>query len=526
MRIRWAAVITLVTGVVLFTLYLLLSTRGTYVTSDGASNALQAWAMLHGNLLLHGWTVSDVPFYTTELPEYMLVEAIRGLGPEVVHTSAALTYTLLILLSAWLAVPRGASGRQAIVPAVMTAAIMLAPEPGNPTGVLLLSPDHVGTCVPLLLIWLIIDRAVRDGAAGTAARWLVPVTVGVLLAWTAVADPIAEVIGAAPLACTGAVRIIQARVRRQPLPGYEVSLTVAALLSVAAARVATRLIAAAGGWTAAPVTTSLISPGLLGSHAALTGNGILQLFGADMASQPTVTGIIFAVLHLAGLALAAAGLGLAIRHFFRQDLVIQVLAVAIVVILLSYLLTYEAQDIASTRDIAAVLPFGAVLAGRLLAGQDVPALSARTTAIAAAVLSAGYAVMLAVNLASPPVPGGSARLAAWLGGQHLTSGLAGYWQANAVTVDSGGDVVLRAINLGPGRPVAGSDWEANAAWYGPSAPPADFVVGIPGPGRPAARSPGRLVTQMEALAGRPDKIYFYDGYVIAEWRENLLSRLG
>ena len=36
--------------------------------------------MLHGNLLLHGWTVSDVSFYTTELPEYMGVELIRGLG--------------------------------------------------------------------------------------------------------------------------------------------------------------------------------------------------------------------------------------------------------------------------------------------------------------------------------------------------------------------------------------------------------------------------------------------------------------
>ena len=45
--------------------------------SDGAANALQAWDMLHGNLLLHGWLVSDVSFYTTELPQYMLIEALR-----------------------------------------------------------------------------------------------------------------------------------------------------------------------------------------------------------------------------------------------------------------------------------------------------------------------------------------------------------------------------------------------------------------------------------------------------------------
>src|SRR5271167_1494049 len=91
-RLAWPMAYAVV-GVLLFAAYLAQSARGTYVTSDGASNALQAWAMLHGNLLLHGWTMSDVSFYTTELPEFMLVEAVRGLGPEVVHICAALTYT-------------------------------------------------------------------------------------------------------------------------------------------------------------------------------------------------------------------------------------------------------------------------------------------------------------------------------------------------------------------------------------------------------------------------------------------------
>ena len=44
------------------------------INADGASNALQAWEMLHGNVLLKGWTVTDVPFYSTELPQYALIE--------------------------------------------------------------------------------------------------------------------------------------------------------------------------------------------------------------------------------------------------------------------------------------------------------------------------------------------------------------------------------------------------------------------------------------------------------------------
>jgi hypothetical protein len=66
-------------------------------TSDGAALALQARDMLAGNWLLHGWTLSDVSFYTTELPEYVLVEVVRPFGLGVIHVAAAATYTLLVL---------------------------------------------------------------------------------------------------------------------------------------------------------------------------------------------------------------------------------------------------------------------------------------------------------------------------------------------------------------------------------------------------------------------------------------------
>jgi hypothetical protein len=71
--------------------------------ADGASNVLQAWDMLHGNPLLRGWWLSDVSFYTTELPEYMLVELVHGLHAGDIYLAAAATYTLLILLAALLA---------------------------------------------------------------------------------------------------------------------------------------------------------------------------------------------------------------------------------------------------------------------------------------------------------------------------------------------------------------------------------------------------------------------------------------
>ncbi len=71
--------------------------------SDAASNALEAWDLLHGNWLLHGWTLTDVSFYTTELPEYAAVELARGLHPGVLRIAPAVTYTLLVVACALLA---------------------------------------------------------------------------------------------------------------------------------------------------------------------------------------------------------------------------------------------------------------------------------------------------------------------------------------------------------------------------------------------------------------------------------------
>src|SRR5580704_1629702 len=82
-------------AVVLFLCYLRLSAT-IPVNSDGSDQALQAWDMLRG------WTVGDVSYYTTEIPEYILVEKIIGLGANVIHVASAVTYTLLVLLAALL----------------------------------------------------------------------------------------------------------------------------------------------------------------------------------------------------------------------------------------------------------------------------------------------------------------------------------------------------------------------------------------------------------------------------------------
>src|SRR5580693_2691137 len=93
---RWGTVaVFLVLLAVLFTAYLRLSE--TYAeNSDEANILLMASDLAHGNLYLSGWTVSDVPFITTELPEIAVLVRLFGLHLDTAHIAAALTYTLVV----------------------------------------------------------------------------------------------------------------------------------------------------------------------------------------------------------------------------------------------------------------------------------------------------------------------------------------------------------------------------------------------------------------------------------------------
>ena len=349
-RLAWLAGLIAV-GIGLYLCYLYVS-RTAQVSSDGASNALQAWAMLHGNPLLRGWTVTDVSFYTTELPEYMLVEHFRGLNADVLHVSAAISYTLVVLTGAMLARGR-ATGREGIVRMLIAGGIMIAPQLGPGVFILVFQPDHIGTQAPLLLTWLVLDRAPR--------RWYVPILVGAMLAWVEVADQLVLLIGVAPLAAVSAIRAYQALVQRREglrAAWFDLSLLLAAGASAEIASMVVKRIGAHGGYAVLPVANSLAPLSEMSAHVWLAVGSVFGLYGSDFfgISSPGLNAAI-AFLHLIGLALAAWGLWLVIRRFFScEDRIAQVLALGILINVAAYLLSTVPTTYWSAREMAGVLP--------------------------------------------------------------------------------------------------------------------------------------------------------------------------
>lgn len=509
-RLAWAGGLA-VAAVTLFWCYLLQS-RTTAVNSDAAGMVLQGWDMMHGNVLLRGWFVADVSFSTFEIPIDGLVAVIHGLGPDVAHITAAIVYTLLVLSAALLA--RGtARGAEGIVRAVLAGGILVAPGYSPGTHVLLLAPDHTGIGVPILLTLLFIDRA-RE-------RWWAVAGTVPLLVWAQVDDPLAMYAAAVPMALVCLVRAALPLVRRRRPGWYDAGLAAAAVVSVGLAKLAVHGISVAGGYQMHALKVRQSIPvSLWGEQVKLTVQNAAILFGADFWEQPAGIRTAIAVLHLAGFLLALAGLLAGIACLFRSaDRITQVLTVGTLVVLVAAAFATHMVLLQGAHEIAVVLPFGAVLAGRTvgswLARRRLQRLALMP--VLTAVL-AGYLAALGWAAAQPKQQAETQQLADWLVAHHLTGGLAKYWAASSTTLSSGGQVlVVPTADLGT-QPYT---WVAKGSWYDPAASRATFVVAVPGPGN-AYAFPEAGVRQ---AFGKPAREYRVGQYIIMVWDKNLLLQV-
>jgi hypothetical protein len=542
-RIALVALGWLVAATALFFCYLHLS-RTVPANADGASIALQAWSMLHGNLLLHGWILSDVSFYTTELPQYMLIESVRGLNPDDMHIAGALTYTLLVVLAAFVAKGR-ASGREGLLRAGLAAGIMVAPPQGS-VYVLMLEPDHVGSVVPVLLLVLVLDRAGR--------RWFVPLLAFLLLTWALVADQVILITAVLPLALVavahGYRRVLAPRQADGQLPGggttprtsrsrptggpaswfrvvpwFEVALLAAAVAADITAGRIVAVIREHGGYHVYPVNNQLSYFDALPHNALVTIQGILVLFGANFAGKQVGGLAAIGLLHLVAAGLVAWAVCAALRRFGRLAISLQLLTASVCVSVAAYLLGPNAFDARSSREFAAVLPLGAALAGRMLAGRLLAGRPRRVR------LMPAFAAVLAIYLGGlvfyatrPAVPAANQTLASWLASHRLHEGVAtDYWVANSTTVDSGGQVAVRQVMVA-GAGLQPNPWEIDLHWYSPGASVANFAVLDSSAPVSWRQTPdgGAFVH----VFGRPARVYALPGYTVLVWDRNLLTGLG
>jgi len=142
---RWQAVAAWVAGGLVLFAFLLRISFGERVDSDGANSALQAWDLVHGHLMLHGWIMGDASFYAFELPLNGIVQLLFGVGNPAAHIGSALTYLIVAACAAALAVTSSHGPARAVRCAVVVAVLAAPLLAGLPVLALLEEPDHIGT---------------------------------------------------------------------------------------------------------------------------------------------------------------------------------------------------------------------------------------------------------------------------------------------------------------------------------------------------------------------------------------------
>jgi len=503
---RWvrrllAATAWIAGGAALFLCYLRISFTY-HVTSDGANNALQAWDMLHGHLLMHGWILGDATYYTFDLPVLALTEIFFGLQDLTSHVASALIYLIVTVCAVALAVAdsRGLArvARAGVVVAVLTATFHV--EWNAPY--LLGAPDHVGTSVFLLVSALLIDRA-------PARRYTSPLLLAILCAGQ-IGDATVRYVAVPAVVVVSVYRMAAARKVRTG----DAANALAAVASVPLAAAVRALMVHFGAYQMVAPRTAIAPPGRWPHNAAIAWHAMRVLFGAEVASgSANPARDAGYVLGIACLLAVAAGFARVVWTWRTASRAEQLLCAAIVINLAVYVVSTMPIP-SNPYEVVAILPCGAVLAARACVPRRIPdrLRAGLTTGLVAAVALAPLAIAAARSPAMAP----TAPVTAWLEAHGLTYGLAGYWNSSVITLHSGGQVQARAVVI-QGSRVIRYDWETDTQWFDPSRHDATFLItDLAGIG---------LSPLAEHYFGKPDQIVRVSHWAILIYRRNLLTQV-
>jgi hypothetical protein len=441
------------------------------VSSDPANNVLQAWDLVHGHLLLHGWILGDVTFYTFELPLLGITELFFGVHTIALHVALALVYLIITVCAAAIAVTgsRGAAraARALVVVAVLAAPIFQTTDSWIPISL----PDHTGTSVFLLLPFLMIDRADRDDRA-SAARYTAPLLC-LILAAGQLSDATVRFVAVPAIVVVCGYQLLAAR----KLVNRDGAHLVAAVLSVPLSLAVRAAMLHFGSYVMVSPQMKIAPVSLWLHHARVTWLDLREVFGA-VAYYQHPQSVVDAAVVFGWICLLATAVGI-LRVLWRwrtASRAEQVLVIAIAGNLVVYTLS-ALVNADSPHDIIAIVPMGAVLAARALVPER---LTSRVAVLAGCGL-AGVAALVPMSLsAARPLtrPTSAATLSTWLSAHGLHYGLGGYWSASGVTLQSGNQVQVRTVET-TGREITTYAWESDAAWYDPAEHYANFVIVSP-----------------------------------------------
>jgi len=485
--------------------------------ADDANAVLAGHAISHGNVWLHGWKLPADSYWPMDLGAYALFTAIAGIGPGAYHAVPTAIYVGVVVLATVMAA-MDADGRARWVAVAVTFVIVGLPAPFLGYFVLQ-GPHHVGS----LLLCLGVFALLRPGPIW---KWCVGAS---LLAAALLGDPTVLAIGVAPVAVAGVVAATRARRWRAGLGHW--------------AAAAFAVVAAAGGRKVLTHFGQQLTPRppIFRAHflpnARAAPRALMTLFGIGHVSRLST---LSQAVHLVGFAFALVAVALALwsaavalfarpsekgqTSLLKARSLDDMLALAFVGSLGLYIIIGTTpKDDSNLRYLVPALVCAAILAGRCAARVRVtlPRGATALVALSAAGLVAFYVTAAVVPLRDP-VRTGPRALVAWLDVHSLRNGLAGYWDASTVTVESEGRLAMKPVIVA-GTRVRPFFYYAPAKWFAPSRPTARSSFLVYQPSQPWE---GVDADSASATFGPPTSMTEVGEWRVLVWDHDVVPDLG
>jgi hypothetical protein len=519
-RLRWlAARAALAIGLIALGMLTAQVAKPYPVSSDDATGVLEAATVLRGNVLLSGWTVSNISFLATDLPYYVAGVALKGVSPALLREVPSAVYAVAVLVSVALAASRSRS----VVLATITVVVLLGLPGGGLAEFGTKGYTRVGTSIFLFGALLALARP--PGRAVSLVRLLI-YTIIVVLAFSS--DTYFLLLCVIPVLVVLALAAIRGETYGN-LGRWRVA--AATILAFSLSGSVITLIHSLGGFTIRPLPVgnylSLDRPlQTLFSNASAIATYLPSLYRADLPPAGAWPRWGIWLLCLIGPALMVYAAWWA-RPWRRPrgegDFASDVLLTSMALGLAAFLASTNEKDRGTIRYMIPFMLSGAVLTGRM-AGNRI----GKSTPILAllAVLAAAYGVTIGWDLFKPPANDQAIALANSLEKAGLRFGYGPYWDASIVTVSSRGRVAVRPIRsrmIDAHRPleVEPFRWMSDETWYLDE--PANFVVYKKDPG--SKYHFGIQEANCIAWFGQPVAKHTMGPYQVLVWNKDLRSFL-
>ena len=468
--------------------------------SDHASIILEAKAILEGNVLLKGWTLSTVSFYTTEMPFYVVSVFLLGVDERIIFLVTALNFALLSLVSVYLA-SVSADGRvspgKLVVSGCLSMFLVAFYANVNQH-----SPGHaVGFTYCLISLIFLLKFQQSNRIVGLLGYFLLCTT-----AFTG--DTFTIYTWGLPVGITMTYKLVTEKFRKE-----YVLLLAATVSAIVLSSVTMDLIQHNGGFRVPGVNTTFVAYPRIADNVFFVLAGLFDLFSVNLFGQQIFSlNTLLGSLRMVGVVLFIQTMVWGIKDFRRLALLNQILVVAICLNALEYLVGNQATERATIRYMMPSLIYSIALITNMvwekyLAGY-------RYKYYVPLCLLISLALIPPLSLTKPEIPG--AKLTSFLMDRHLTHGYSQFWLASSTTVRSKEMVNISPV-LSRGTYVVPFHWLSDEKWYTNEA---NFVV--------VDNVKNIFNVNLTAAVntfGVPDETYRVDDYTILVWNKNISPNL-